>query len=215
MLGGDQRWLRMAYSLLFALPGTPTLFYGEEIGMGENLEVEDRLAVRTPMQWTDGPTAGFSTAPADGLVPPAAADGRSSAPAVVNVADQRTDPDSLLNWFERRIRLHRRRSPSADTPWSPSRSSRQEARYTHPTLPTEPVTGPATNRTIPFRSAMGWLVPPRRLRPPLVPPRRQSAGRGCWSAWRERSFTGLSAIIATGRSGRGALHTPAVFVRRP
>ena len=70
MLGGDQRRLRMAYSLLFALPGTPTLFYGEEIGMGENLAVEDRLAVRTPMQWTDGPTAGFSTAPPDALCRP-------------------------------------------------------------------------------------------------------------------------------------------------
>ena len=54
MLGGDQRWIRMAYSLMFALPGTPTLFYGEEIGMAENLAVEDRLAVRTPMQWTSG-----------------------------------------------------------------------------------------------------------------------------------------------------------------
>ena len=51
----------MAYSLQFALPGTPTLFYGEEIGMGENLAVDDRLAVRTPMQWTAGPQAGFST----------------------------------------------------------------------------------------------------------------------------------------------------------
>ena len=106
MLGGDQQRLRMAYSLLFALPGTPTLFYGEEIGMGENLEVEDRLAVRTPMQWTDGPTAGFSTAPADGLCRPLTQDARF-APAAVNVADQRTDPESLLNWFERMIRLRK------------------------------------------------------------------------------------------------------------
>jgi glycosidase len=65
MLGGDQQWLRMAYSLMFAMPGTPTLFYGEEIGMGENLAIEGRLAVRTPMQWTSGPAAGFTTAPAD------------------------------------------------------------------------------------------------------------------------------------------------------
>ena len=106
MLGGDQRRLRMAYSLLFALPGTPTLFYGEEIGMGENLDVDDRLAVRTPMQWTDGPTAGFSTAPADGLCRPLTQDARF-APAAVNVADQRRDPDSLLNWFERMIRLRK------------------------------------------------------------------------------------------------------------
>ena len=50
MLGGDERRIRLVYSLMFSLPGTPTLFYGEEIGMGENLDVEGRLAVRTPMQ---------------------------------------------------------------------------------------------------------------------------------------------------------------------
>ena len=59
MLGGDQRRIRMAYSLMFALPGTPTLFYGEEIGMGENLAIDERLAVRTPMQWTRRPDGGL------------------------------------------------------------------------------------------------------------------------------------------------------------
>ncbi len=106
MLGGDQRWIRMAYSLMFALPGAPTLFYGEEIGMAENLAVEDRLAVRTPMQWTGDAAAGFSSAPADGLVRPLPDDERF-APSAVNVRDQRTDPDSLLNWFERLIRLRK------------------------------------------------------------------------------------------------------------
>ena len=53
MLDGDPRRIRMVYSLLFSLPGTPVLFYGEEIGMGENLDIDGRLAVRTPMQWTD------------------------------------------------------------------------------------------------------------------------------------------------------------------
>ena len=106
MLQGDQQWIRMAYSLLFALPGTPTLFYGEEIGMGENLAVEDRLAVRTPMQWTGQATAGFSSAPPDALVRPLPAD-EQFAPAAVNAHDQRTDPDSLLNWFERLIRLRK------------------------------------------------------------------------------------------------------------
>jgi trehalose synthase len=51
MLGGDQRAIRMVYSLAFSLPGTPVLFYGEEIGMGEDLEIEGRMAVRTPMDW--------------------------------------------------------------------------------------------------------------------------------------------------------------------
>ena len=60
MLGGDERRMRMTYSLAFSLPGTPVLFYGEEIGMAENLEIPGRLAVRTPMQWTAGETGGFS-----------------------------------------------------------------------------------------------------------------------------------------------------------
>jgi trehalose synthase len=106
MLGGDQRWMRMAYSLMFAIPGTPTLFYGEEIGMGENLDVDDRLAVRTPMQWTSRPAAGFSSAPPDGLVRPLPAEARYG-PAAVNVRDARADPTSLLNWFERLIRLRK------------------------------------------------------------------------------------------------------------
>ena len=106
MLEGDQRWIRMAYSLMFALPASPTLFYGEEIGMAENLDVDDRLAVRTPMQWTGDAAAGFSSAPPDALVRPVPSDERF-APRAVNVRDQRTDPDSLLNWFERLIRLRK------------------------------------------------------------------------------------------------------------
>ena len=70
MLDGDGQWLRMAYSLMFSMPGAPTLFYGEEIGMSENLEIEGRLAVRTPMQWTSGPAAGFTTAPPDAACRP-------------------------------------------------------------------------------------------------------------------------------------------------
>ena len=62
MLDGHPQRIRMAYSLLLSLPGTPVLFYGEEIGMGENLDAAGRMAVRTPMQWSDEPGAGFSTA---------------------------------------------------------------------------------------------------------------------------------------------------------
>ena len=105
MLGGVQQWLRMAYSLMFAMPGTPTLFYGEEIGMGENLAIDGRLAVRTPMQWTSGPAAGFTTAPAEAAARPFPAG--EFGPEAVNVAAQRTDPESLLNWFERLIRLRK------------------------------------------------------------------------------------------------------------
>jgi trehalose synthase len=105
MLGGDQDRIRMAYSLLFSLPGTPVLFYGEEIGMGENLDAPDRLSVRTPMQWSDEPGAGFSTAPPE-TFPHPLVEGEYG-PLAVNVADQRRDEGSLLNWFERLIRRRR------------------------------------------------------------------------------------------------------------
>ncbi len=105
MLGGDVDRLRMAYSLLFSLPGTPVLFYGEEIGLGENLAADDRLAVRVPMQWSDEPGGGFSTAEPDSFPVPMA-EGQFG-PLAVNVADQRRDPNSLLNWFERLIRRRR------------------------------------------------------------------------------------------------------------
>jgi maltose alpha-D-glucosyltransferase/alpha-amylase len=108
MLGGDIDRVKMAYSLLFSLPGTPVLFYGEEIGMGENLAADERLAVRTPMQWSDEPGAGFSSA--DPRRFPVPLTEGEFGPLAVNVAAQRRDPDSLLNWFERLIR-RRRESP--------------------------------------------------------------------------------------------------------
>jgi trehalose synthase len=105
MLDGDPRRVRMVYSLLFSLPGTPVLFYGEEIGMGENLEAEGRLAVRTPMQWTDGPNGGFSTAPPRRLTAPVVEGGFG--PDFVNVAAQRRDPDSLLSFLKLLVRRYR------------------------------------------------------------------------------------------------------------
>ncbi len=101
MLGGDRERIRLVYSLMLTLPGTPVLFYGEEIGMGENLDIEGRLSVRTPMQWDDGPTGGFSSASPDDLVSPLA--GGEYAPEHVNVAAQRRDPDSLLSWMQRAL----------------------------------------------------------------------------------------------------------------
>ncbi len=99
MLDGDQGRIRMVYSLLFALPGTPVLFYGEEIGMGENLAIEGRFAVRTPMQWTSDPSGGFSSAdPA--TFPNPVTEGRFG-PKQVNVRDQHRDPGSLLSWMRR------------------------------------------------------------------------------------------------------------------
>ena len=105
MLGGDGDRIRMAYSLLFSLPGTPVLFYGEEIGMGENLAAPDRLAVRTPMQWSDEAGAGFS--PADPSTFPTPVTEGEYGPLAVNVTQQRRDAGSLLNWFERLVRRRR------------------------------------------------------------------------------------------------------------
>ncbi|HET8684940.1 MAG TPA: alpha-amylase family protein [Micromonosporaceae bacterium] len=104
MLGGDQRRLRLAYSLQFTLRGTPVLRYGEEIGMGEDLSLPGRAAIRTPMQWSAGPGAGFSAAAE--LVRPVVSGGEYGYQRV-NVAAQQRDPGSLLSWFERMIRTLR------------------------------------------------------------------------------------------------------------
>ena len=105
MLGGDRRRIELVYSLLFSLPGTPVLLYGEEIGMGENLAAEGRMSVRTPMQWTAAADGGFSDAePADFCVPLAEGD---YGPARVNVESQQHDPESLLNWTSRVVALRR------------------------------------------------------------------------------------------------------------
>jgi maltose alpha-D-glucosyltransferase/alpha-amylase len=100
MLGGDRRRLEMAYSLQFTMPGTPVIRYGDEIGMGENLALPERDAIRTPMQWDDTPNAGFSRADPGVLPVPVIADGPYGY-RKVNVTDQRRDPNSLLVWFER------------------------------------------------------------------------------------------------------------------
>jgi trehalose synthase len=105
MVDGDPRRVRMVYSLLFSLPGTPVLFYGEEIGMGEDLRAEGRMAVRTPMQWTAGPNGGFSTADPERLPSPVVEGGFG--PEHVNVEDQRRDPDSLLSFITRLAQRYR------------------------------------------------------------------------------------------------------------
>ncbi|WP_370025279.1 alpha-amylase family protein [Planotetraspora sp. GP83] len=105
MLGGDMDRIKMVYSLLFSLPGTPVLFYGEEIGMGENLELEGRQAVRTPMQWTPNRNGGFTTADPSKIHN--AMPKGDYGPEEVNVSAQQRDPDSLLLWITRLIRLYR------------------------------------------------------------------------------------------------------------
>ena len=102
MFRSNRRHIELAYSLQFTMPGTPVLRYGEEIGMGENLALDGRDAIRTPMQWDDGPSGGFSTASEAGRAPLMPVRGRY-APRRVNVRAQQRDPDSLLRWFEQLI----------------------------------------------------------------------------------------------------------------
>jgi maltose alpha-D-glucosyltransferase / alpha-amylase len=104
MLDGDPRRIRQAYSLMFSLPGTPVIRYGDEIAMGDDLRLAERNCARTPMQWSNEPEAGFTKC------------AKPSLPVIdagpygfhhVNVADQRRDPDSMLNWMERLIRMRK------------------------------------------------------------------------------------------------------------
>jgi maltose alpha-D-glucosyltransferase/alpha-amylase len=104
MLGGDRRRLELAYSLILSLPGTPVLRYGDEIAMGDDLSLPERDCARTPMQWSTEPNGGFSEAKK--LVRPVISEGPWSYEHI-NVAQQRRDPNALLNWTERMIRMRK------------------------------------------------------------------------------------------------------------
>ncbi len=106
MLHGDRARIENLYSLMFSLPGTPVILYGEEIGLAENLDLPDRLSVRVPMQWSADSNGGFSTAPADRLVRPVTEDGPYGF-GNVNVAAQRHAPDSLLTFFHKLVHTRR------------------------------------------------------------------------------------------------------------
>ncbi len=100
LLDGDRRRVALAHALLFALPGAPIFYYGDEIGMGDNIWLEDRDGVRTPMQWEAGPTAGFSSGPPEQLYLPIINAGPYRSERV-NVAAQLADPDSLWHALRR------------------------------------------------------------------------------------------------------------------
>ncbi|WP_324643552.1 alpha-amylase family protein [Pseudarthrobacter sp. LT1] len=105
MLGGDQERIRMVYSLMFSLPGTPVIFYGEEIGMGEDLRQKSRAAVRTPMQWNSEKNGGFSNAKASDLVAPLVRG--DYGPEQVNAAAGKRDPESLFTFMATLIARYR------------------------------------------------------------------------------------------------------------
>lgn len=104
MLQGDRRHLELAYSLMMTLPGTPVIRYGDEIGMGDDLSLPERNCARTPMQWSTEPNGGFTKSRKPIL--PVISDGAYGFEHV-NVAAQRRDPNSLLNWMERIIRMRK------------------------------------------------------------------------------------------------------------
>jgi maltose alpha-D-glucosyltransferase/alpha-amylase len=106
MVNGDRRRLEHAYSLLFSLPGTPVLFYGEEIGMGDDQRLAGREAVRLPMQWSAQRGGGFTTADESKVPRRPMRDGPWGYKSL-NVEAQREDPGSLLNWMERAIRTRK------------------------------------------------------------------------------------------------------------
>jgi maltose alpha-D-glucosyltransferase/alpha-amylase len=96
LLQNDRAAIEVANSMLLTFVGSPVLYYGDEIGMGDNIWLNDRDGVRTPMQWTDGPNAGFSEGPSEALFIPLI-DDEVFGYRRVNVAAQEVDPDSLLN----------------------------------------------------------------------------------------------------------------------
>jgi maltose alpha-D-glucosyltransferase/alpha-amylase len=103
---GSRAAIELAYSVLLALPGTPILRYGDEVGMGEDLSLDERDAVRTPMQWSTGKNAGFSAAEAKDLVHPVLSDGPYGCKQVC-VEKQKRDEESLLRWTIRMLRLRK------------------------------------------------------------------------------------------------------------
>jgi maltose alpha-D-glucosyltransferase / alpha-amylase len=106
MLKGDRRHLELAFSLLFSLPGAPAVLYGDEIGMGDDLSLHERDAVRTPMQWSTLPNGGFSAAPSEKLLRPVISQGDFSYKHV-NVEAQLSDPEAIVHWVKRLIECYK------------------------------------------------------------------------------------------------------------
>jgi len=106
LLGNNRRRIELLNGLLFALPGTPVLYYGDEIGMGDNVYLGDRNGVRTPMQWSGDRNAGFSAANRQRLFLPVITDPEYHYEAI-NVEIQQNNPQSLLWWMKRLIALRK------------------------------------------------------------------------------------------------------------
>ncbi len=106
LLERDRRRIELMNSLLFSMPGTPVIYYGDEIGMGDNTHLGDRDGVRTPMQWTPDRNGGFSRADPEQMVLPPLS-GPLYGYEMINVEAQQRDPHSLLNWTRRMLAVRR------------------------------------------------------------------------------------------------------------
>lgn len=107
MLQGNRRQQELAYSLLFTLPGTPVIRYGDEIGMGDDLALPERLSVRTPMQWCDSPSGGFSHADPERLIRPVVSTSDFGVDGI-NVSRQDREQDSLLSSLQHLLHLRKK-----------------------------------------------------------------------------------------------------------
>ena len=106
LLGNDRRKIELLNALLFSLPGTPVIYYGDEIGMGDNIYLGDRNGVRTPMQWTADRNAGFSQANPQRLYLPITSEAEYHY-ETINVEAQQDNPNSLLWWMKRIIQVRK------------------------------------------------------------------------------------------------------------
>jgi maltose alpha-D-glucosyltransferase/alpha-amylase len=106
LLDNDRRKIELIHSLLFTLPGSPIIYYGDEIGMGDNIWLPDRNGVRTPMQWNSDLNAGFSDGPSEHLFLPVI-DDDIYGPIGVNVYDQHQNPASLWNTIRRMLKTRK------------------------------------------------------------------------------------------------------------
>ena len=106
LLDNNRRKIELMNALLFSMPGTPVMYYGDEIGMGDNIFLGDRNGVRTPMQWSSDRNAGFSKANPQRLFLPVIIDPEYTAEAL-NVESQQANPSSLLWWMKRLIALRK------------------------------------------------------------------------------------------------------------
>ena len=106
LLDNDQRKIALLNSMLFTFPGSPILYYGDEIGMGDNIWLPDRNGVRTPMQWENDFNAGFSEAPVQAVYT-YIIDDEIYGPTKVNVVNERKNPDSLFNTIRHMIAVRK------------------------------------------------------------------------------------------------------------